>query len=413
MGFIEVLKNKYEFIDNEYAIEKLCIDEYTLNKCLNNKFTEPFYIHKYCTELQLKILEENRVVIKINEYKKLKISSINETEEDYKLCEKIQKVNIVVNDEGQSFMYIKQKYIPLTIKYLSTLRKYDVFHEMIMLYINYLAQKNYIFKDFKIHFDKQESLILPISINNILNYYNKKELFLSEYKKAELININYNKKDINYSYCLIKIKDKITEKSFAKMQQEKEISSYVIKKIDSKNFISDFCKYYFIKKYGLDFKELYNQEDIIYIEDYIKFCKELKYKIDLTISLKRLINEHNNLSNIIINKMTKKVEIPKNSKFNILKKYLPKDFERIKNKKRLVHEGSIQNHCVATYAKLINNDKSAIYSYMYEGKRVTLEIIKKRNKYIVKQAMYKFNVPVEKEEVERINKILNKINSDI
>ncbi len=61
-------------------------------------------------------------------------------------------------------------------------------------------------------------------------------------------------------------------------------------------------------------------------------CKDLKKEIDLTFSLNRLIKEHDILTKITINKSVRKVEIMKNSRFNILDKYLPSDFERIKSK---------------------------------------------------------------------------------
>ena len=60
-----------------------------------------------------------------------------------------------------------------------------------------------------------------------------------------------------------------------------------------------------------------------------------------------------------------------------LRKLLPKEFEWIKTKKRLLKESEIQHHCVWTYGGKINADKSAIYSFVYapENKRYTIEFV--------------------------------------
>ena len=62
-------------------------------------------------------------------------------------------------------------------------------------------------------------------------------------------------------------------------------------------------------------------------------------------------------------------------------------FEWIKNRKRIIKEGTDMHHCVASYAEKINKDKCAIYSFVYKDKkRYTIEFIyTKNNRYSIRQ----------------------------
>lgn len=85
-------------------------------------------------------------------------------------------------------------------------------------------------------------------------------------------------------------------------------------------------------------------------------------------------------------KQTPVVKITKETKFKLLRKILPPEFEWIKTRKRLIEETVMQHHCVWSYADKINKDKCQIYSYVDEdGKRYTLEfVIKRKNMFVCK-----------------------------
>ena len=143
------------------------------------------------------------------------------------------------------------------------------------------------------------------------------------------------------------------------------------------------------------------QEEIrVLVNDYINMCFLNKKKISLTIkSIKELQNKHDQLSTQY--RYVQEVKIPKKSKFNTLRKILPKEFEWIKTKKRLIQEAKIQHHCVASYAGYITEEKCAIYSYVdYTGefafdqipRRYTIEFcINKNGEYYVEQTQGRYD----------------------
>ena len=68
-----------------------------------------------------------------------------------------------------------------------------------------------------------------------------------------------------------------------------------------------------------------------------------------------MVEEHDKLSNRLREQKTPVIKIPKDSRFKKLK--LPKEFEEIKTKKRIIEESRIQHHCVWSYADKINHDE--------------------------------------------------------
>jgi hypothetical protein len=72
---------------------------------------------------------------------------------------------------------------------------------------------------------------------------------------------------------------------------------------------------------------------------------------------------------------------------------MPEEFEWIRTKRRLIKEKEMQHHCVASYADDINNDRCAIYSFIYlpEEMRYTLEFIKQGSEYKLVQMQKKYN----------------------
>lgn len=126
--------------------------------------------------------------------------------------------------------------------------------------------------------------------------------------------------------------------------------------------------------------------DIVY--DYLRMCKLLKKKINLCfLSGKKIKEEHDRLSAEYTYKHTPTIKIPRDTKFKDLDKCLPDSFEKITTKRRIVQEGTQMHHCVASYASLINKDGCAIYSFLYEGKRYTVEFRKAANakRYYIRQ----------------------------
>ena len=95
--------------------------------------------------------------------------------------------------------------------------------------------------------------------------------------------------------------------------------------------------------------------------------------------------------------------------FRKLRRLLPEDeFEWIKTRKRIVEEGYYMRHCVASYAKNVNNDSCAIYSFIYPktGKRYTIEFSKRNERYVMDQIQSKCNRGASQEVKDYINNFL-------
>ena len=113
------------------------------------------------------------------------------------------------------------------------------------------------------------------------------------------------------------------------------------------------------------------------LRDYLNDMAVLKLKeLNLKVtSTKRITEEHRRFWRL---RMTGKVsKITVNKKFNDIFDDLHNDelsIELITKKDRLLNETLEMNHCVATYANLINQGNTAIFSLVYKGERYTLQV---------------------------------------
>ena len=134
------------------------------------------------------------------------------------------------------------------------------------------------------------------------------------------------------------------------------------------------------------------EDELDIVEDFIRmtfdYAKPKIFNLDIK-SYRRLVEEHDKLSNRLREKKTPVIKILKDSRFKKLK--LPKDFEEIKTKNRIVEESRIQHHCVWSYADKINRDQCRIYSIVREGERYTLEVVRRKGKFVLNQLLGKFN----------------------
>lgn len=328
------------------------------------------------------------------------------------------------------------------------------------LYMDYLISKNVFFKD--IFADCEKYCLIPLTVNECLNYHNRSELIKNKYKKADGINIQWNKRNLNLSYMIIKSMPYVDSKSKEILKQIKTFNLSTIRKNNGYQYkILDFLyeiirnsiKDNFKKEYEKKKKQIYTEtqndlselpdilpdeqdslirydynfnEDTDYeldclIYDYLRMCfnnKSSKVKLNIK-SVNEIRNKHNDLNRAIdITKQTGDVKIPKNSIFTELRSILPEDFEWIKTRKRLILETKIQHHCVWSYYDLINDDKCAIYSYIDKdgsksndnvARRYTIEFRYNHNtkKYYVNQTQGRFNKVNSSKMTEYINELLD------
>ena len=121
-----------------------------------------------------------------------------------------------------------------------------------------------------------------------------------------------------------------------------------------------------------------------YIDDYVRLCLQTKTKVQLNLSsIKRIVELHDELINAKKNREMPTIHIPKNTVYTKLRKLLPKEFEWIKTKKRLLKESEIQHHCVWTYGvKLTQINQQYIHLCMLRkinGIRLSLSMVMMKN----------------------------------
>lgn len=294
-----------------------------------------------------------------------------------------KKLTIIMFEYSAIYYKCKsnERLVPLSLKTLLIHKHNPYLYDFIQNYFSYLSKKHPIFRDIWKYIQIDKQCFLPLKINDIVQYHSLKEMFQANYKLANNINYGWNKRSINLSYMIIK--------------------SWNIVNIADRNKLLQITDWNFDDKYGLSVR--YNIETFLFdyiisnikcendidiiVKDYIKMCLDCKEKVNISFkSIKKVKEAHDKLSEKNYMKQTPVVKITKETKFKLLRKILPPEFEWIKTRKRLIEETVMQHHCVWSYADKINKDKCQIYSYVDEdGKRYTLEFVIKRKKYVCVQ----------------------------
>lgn len=306
-----------------------------------------------------------------------------------------KKLNIVIFGDNNTIYYdYNNRLVPLPIKKVISFINHFPFEftfgkELLNYIFSFYRNINPFVNDIENTIKQDKFFILPLTFNELLQYYSKKDFFVNKYKISSSININWNKRDMNVSYLIIKSWNMVVPEHRNKLLQIKNLpTSYNIYSFS----VSSSCKN-FLKGYILD-NIADEDEDIgILVNDYVNMCRIAKEKIRINFhSAKALREEHDRLSEKRYMKDTPLVKIKKDTRFKELRKILPDEFEWIKSRKRLIKETVMQHHCVWSYANKINKDTCQIYSYVNEsGERFTLEFRISRNKYILAQIQGKYN----------------------
>lgn len=254
--------------------------------------------------------------------------------------------------------------------------------------------KGYVWKDIMAYSVRDYDLLPAFTCNEITAGHTLNEVMNAHYKNAGFI--DWSRCDLRLGYLIMQALPLVNEKSRNFLLANKYMSFeefmktycvhaeriYVdpeIKRAESRRYVvKRFLSEIIQKRIGTD------RDAVIY--DYVHMSEMLHRKISIMFTSEKKVNDaHNDLAKELTAKNTPRVKVPKNSKFNRLAKLLPDDMEWIKSKKRLVQEGSEMHNCVASYANEINKDSCAIYSFVYNNKRYTIEFIVYKNRYSIKQ----------------------------
>lgn len=193
------------------------------------------------------------------------------------------------------------------------------------------------------------------------------------------LNINFNKRDLNYSLLICVLSDHICERDWGILcgiPEEKilgELLSYwkCIWREDVL-FAAYFLCDYFDNKFGSYDIGIWDWETIIHSGDRVSL------RLSSVNKLKKRCEEIRHLRRLRYRQYMSEPDIPdelvsEDSVFKILKDKLPQSFEWITSLKRLKAEGENQHNCVYTYWKSVLDDECAILHW--EGAmRYTIEV---------------------------------------
>lgn len=360
-----------------------------------------------------------------------------------------QQLYIVIYPNGMIYQDRRNKngsiFIPLSMKALSNyyLADDEFFNDFLNCLCEFTQIKygTRIFEDCISYIKK--CWLIPVDYNNIVKYHTFEQAFKNKYISVK----NWNRNDINILYVTSKVSSYVTEKSKNKVLEYADTDDFykMLAKYSSNNV--NFCRrytrynlykdgiYLFLRNYLQNLiKKKQSDNDIFniliqmekidyesslkhayevakrYIDDYVRLCLQTKTKVQLNLSsIKRIVELHDELINAKKNREMPTIHIPKNTVYTKLRKLLPKEFEWIKTKNRLLKESEIQHHCVWTYGDKINADKSAIYSFVYapENKRYTIEFVYGNNgEYKIRQMQSCCNKGHSKEAYEYVKSFL-------
>ena len=253
--------------------------------------------------------------------------------------------------------------------------------------------KGDVWKDIAAYSARDYGLLPALTCNEITAGHTLDEVMNTHYKNAGFI--DWNRCDLRLGNLIMQALPLVDEKSgnfllankYMSFEKFTEVYCARANKIHDPAAERNNPRHFVVKKFLSEIiQKRVNGNIDITIQDYIDMSEKLHRKISLMFTSKKKVTKaHNDLARELTAKNTPRVKVPKNSKFNHLAELLPDSMEWIKSKQRLVQEGSEMHNCVASYADLINNDSCAIYSFVYNDKRYTIEFASHRNKYFIRQ----------------------------
>jgi hypothetical protein len=269
--------------------------------------------------------------------------------------------------------------------------------------IDYLCKryKTKLFRDLYHDYQESKGMLLPLSIEDVAQYHSKQELFEKHYKMP--LNGNWNKKNVNLTYLLLKLRSRMTESAIARAMQCK--ASPQVERIGKRRS----KLVYILHKalYSCD----YNENNRILIQDAL--LEEYQAKKIKLLPVNMTINEHNerNRINSVRNRRKANVKINENSKFKFLIENMPDNYELISNEERLRDEADKQHNCVYGYANSITNDRCMIYSTVYDNERHTIEVTYENGKYKIRQCYRACNQTANLLLVKQLRQDIKAVNS--
>lgn len=314
-----------------------------------------------------------------------------------------RKLIIFPNNEVYLEMKTRQgkKLIPLSFTQITSGDlENKKFIEFLVYILRIKGREHKIYDKVATYYEKGSCVLFPEHIDELAKYNSFTELIANKYKTVQsLPKCLCTENDINSAYLILKTWGQVESEQRNKLLQARisDANDYVGMKCKDKVFTfiveiieKEILKYDYSTVSTEDKRKSLHQ----LVCDYVRMAKRTKQKIKINFrSLNGVRKEHDALLLINWAKYTPMIEIKAKTKFASLRRLLPKEYEWIRSRKRLIEETMMQHHCVAAYAELINTDRCQIYSYVNdEGQRYTLEFRVSKGRYRLNQVRGKYNV---------------------
>lgn len=299
------------------------------------------------------------------------------------------------------------KHWPCTMKDLFSIHTYDGLFESVVYFIMlFFGETNPLWKDLAKDYTEQSAYsAIPLTV--IDESHSKRELIAKYYGEDKAFKRN-NKEPIGYGIFLARASNVV------KPEQLQKLFGYDPGYISIGRAKNDLVKP--LTRYIYDAlpenEKAKNPSIRNSIEDAIVMSNNRRQLIPISFtSVKKIREWHDNIIPIGTYVTTGKMKIKKDSKFKNLK--LPKDCVRLTTTRQMVMEGNFQHNCVATYISKVNEDKCSIWSQRKpDGTRNTIEIGIERGKYCIIQMCAFANQEPMQEDLEKVQKAIDKCNSD-
>lgn len=265
------------------------------------------------------------------------------------------------------------------------------------------AEKKYILKDIGRTIKDWGYYLPSISLKSTLNCHTPSEVMSLVASEFNLLNINFNKSDMNVGYVIRKVSSFISEQDYPvllKLTPEIVRNCISLKNLfdglNSTESIKQFLTNYYRYERGFSEDEIYG-----FIGDYIHMSIECNAPIRLSSSSNKLKEAHDKLAELIREKEYLAAEqnvllVATPSKFDDLEKtfndLFANAFQRMHTSEQLLKEGEFQHNCVFSRRDLIRKDRVAIFHWNFENASHTIQFaIDRWGKYYIDEIKARYN----------------------
>lgn len=252
--------------------------------------------------------------------------------------------------------------------------KNPTIRELIIDICEKYGETKYIYRDIARCIGNDHFCFLAASFHQIDNYHTPDSL-VKGITGCDLP-INFNKRNLNYSFFVSEMARYVDECSLRKLIDipVNDVLSLIMMPEylfgSAQERVNLFATYFYAKRIG-------ETPEVRYlIRDYVGLNYEEGTKISLGINsvnrLRDICETYEYKKTSLLGDETKEL-IPENSQFASLKD-LPQGFEWITSRKRLWAEGNMQHNCVYSYRGRIQRDELAILHWDNDERRYTIEV---------------------------------------